>query len=72
MLKQELILQKKNRQNNLDLCHYCGKLKYIAIDHRNSALLATKKQVASSFTGSSIALVLYKSFFVKEKEMFLD
>ena len=35
--------EQKDRHNNLGLCHYCGKPGYIAIDHRNPALLATKR-----------------------------
>ena len=46
-------------------------LAHIAIDHRKPTLLATKKQVAGALTGNSMALVLYKPLFIKEKEMSL-
>ena len=52
--------EEKDRCNSLGLCRYYGKSGHIAIDHRNSALLATKRQAASAFTDNSMALVLYK------------
>ena len=69
VIKQGLILQKeKDRYNNLDLCHYCGKPGHIAIDHRNPALLATKRKAAGAFTGNSMALVPYKPLSIEDKE----
>ena len=69
MIKQGLILQeKKDRHNSLGFCHYCGKPQYIAMDHRNSTLLVTRKQATSTFTGNLMALVSYKLLFIKEKE----
>ena len=44
VIRQGLILQEeKDRRNNLGLCRYCGEPGDIVIDHRNPALLATKK-----------------------------
>ena len=44
VIRQEPILQEeKDGYNNLGLCRYCGKSGYIAIDHKNPTLLATKK-----------------------------
>ena len=60
--------KKKDRRNSLGLYHYCGGPGHITIDHRNPALLATKRQVAGVFMGNSMALVPYKPFPVKEKE----
>ena len=69
MIRQGPILQEeKDRRNNLGLFRYCGKLRHIAIDHRNPALLATKRQATDAFTGNSIALVPYKPLPVEEKE----
>ena len=69
VIRQELILQEeKDRRNNLGLCHYCGEPGYIAIDHRNAALLATKRQAAGAFMGKSMALVPYKPLPMEEKE----
>ena len=69
IIKQRPILQEeKDRRNSLSLYYYCGESGHIAIDHRNSTLLATKKQAASALTGNSIALILYKPLFVEEKE----
>ena len=68
-IRRGLIWQEeKNRRNNLGPCRYCGKSGYIAIDHRNSALLATKRQAASAFTGNSMALIPYKPLPVEKKE----
>ena len=70
MIRQEPILQEeKDRCNGLGLCHYCGKPRHIVIDHRNLALLATKRQVIGTFTGNSMALIPYKPLLVEEKEM---
>ena len=66
--RRQISQEEKDRCNNLVLCRYCGKPGHIAIDHRNPALLATKKQVAGAFTGNSIALVSYKPLLAKEKE----
>ena len=72
MIKQGPILQEeKERRYSLGLCRYFGKPGHIAIDHKNPALLATKRQAASALTGNSMALVPYKSLFVEEKETFL-
>ena len=60
--------EKKDRRNNLGLCRYCGEPGHITIDHRNSALLATKRQAAGAFMGNSMALVPYKPLPVEEKE----
>ena len=69
VIKQGSILQEeKDRRNNLGLCRYCGEPGHIAIDHRNSALLANKKQAAGVFTDNSMALVPYKPLSVEEKE----
>lgn len=43
MIKEGFILLKKNKHNKLGLCCYCGKQRYIAIDYKNFALLATNK-----------------------------
>ena len=73
MIRRGPILhEEKNRCNSLGLCHYCVELGYIAIDHRNSALLATKKQAADIFTGNLMAWVPYKPFLVEEKKTFLS
>lgn len=73
MIKQRPLLQEeKDRYNSLSLCRYNCKLKYIAIDHKNSALLTTKKQAADTFTSNLMALIPYKPFFIKEKEIFLS
>lgn len=67
------ILQKeKDRCNNVSLCHYCRELRHIAIDNRNSALLASKKQAASALMGNLIALIPYTTLFIKEKETSLS
>ena len=72
MIRRGAILQKeKDRQNNLDLYCYCGKSRYIAIDHRNSSLSVTKKQAADTLTSNLMALVPYKPLSVEEKETFL-
>ena len=60
--------EEKDRRNSLGLCHYCGEPGHIAIDHRNLALLATKRQAAGAFIGNSMALVIYKPLSVEEKE----
>ena len=58
VIKQGPISRKeKDRHNSLDLCHYCSKLGHIAIDHKNPALLATKRQAASAFIDNLMALV---------------
>ena len=72
MIRQKPILQEKNRCNSLGLYHYCDKPRYIAIDHRNSALLNTKRQVASALMGNSMPLVLHKPLSVEEKETSLS
>ena len=72
VIRQGSISQgEKDRCNSLDLCCYCNEPRYIAIDHKNLALLTTKRQAAVTLTGNSIALVLYKPFSVEKKEMFL-
>ena len=69
MIKRGPISQEeKDRRNNLGMCRYCGKPGYIAIDHKNPALLATKRQAAGAFTGNSMALVPYKTLPVEEQE----
>ena len=69
VIKQGPILQEeKDRRNSLSLCHYCGKPGHIAIDHKNPALLANKRQAAGAFTSNSMALVPYKPLSVEEKE----
>ena len=69
VIKQGPILQeKKYRHNNLGLCHYCSKSRHIAIDHRNPALLTTKKQAARTFRDNSMALISYKPLPVEKKE----
>ena len=69
MIRQGRISQeKKERRNSLGLCRYCGKPGHIVIDHKNSVLLATKRQVAGVFTGNSIAFVPYKPLPVEEKK----
>ena len=60
--------EEKDRRNSLGLCRYCGEPGHIAIDHRNPALLATKRQAAGAFIGNSMALVPYKPLPVEEKE----
>ena len=58
IIRRRLILQKeKDRRNSLGLCHYFGKSRHIALDYKNPALLATKKQAAGAFTGNLMALV---------------
>ena len=64
--------EEKDRHNNLGLYRYCGKPEHIAINHRNPALLATKRQAADAFTGNSMALVPYKLLSVEEKKTSLD
>ena len=69
VIRREPILQeKKDRHNSLGLYRYSGKPGHIAIDHRNSALLATKQQALGTLTGNSMAIVFYKLFLVEEKE----
>lgn len=71
IIKQGPILQEeKDKYNSLSLCCYCNKPEYIAINHRNSILLAIKKQAAATFIDNLIALVPYKPFFIKEKRRF--
>ena len=60
--------EEKDRRNKLGLCRYCGESGHIVIDHRNPALLATRRQVAGAFTGNSMVLVPYKPLPVEEKE----
>ena len=72
VIKQRPILQKeKDRCNNLGLYHYYGEPGHIAIDHRNPALLNTKKKAAGAFMGNSMALIPYKPLPMEEKEMSL-
>ena len=72
VIRQRPISQEeKDRCNNLGLCRYCDEPGHIAIDHRNPALLATKRQAAGAFTGNSMALVPYKPLPVEEKKMSL-
>ena len=66
-----ILQEEKDKRNKLGLCRYCGEPRYIAIDHRNPTLLATKRQVADAFTGNSIALIPYKPLSVEERETFL-
>ena len=69
VIRQRPISQKKkDRYISLGLCHYCGESGYIAIDHRNPALLATKKEAADALTGDSVVLVSYKPLPVEEKK----
>lgn len=69
VMKQGPILHKeKDICNNRGLFRYCDELGYIVIDHRNPVWLAIKKQAPSVLTGNTIALVLYKSLCVEEKE----
>ena len=69
VIKQGPILQEeKYRRNNLGLCHYYGELGHIAIDHKNPALLAIKRQAAGTFTGNLMALVPNKPLPVEEKK----
>ena len=69
VIRQGSILQEeKDRRNSLGLYHYYGESGHIAIDHRNPALLATKRQTAGTLTSNSIALVPYKPLPVKEKK----
>ena len=73
MIKRELILQEeKNRRNSLGLCYYCSGPGYIAIDHKNSDMLATKRQAANVLTGNMITLVSYKPLLIEEKKTSLD
>ena len=73
VIRRGAISQKeKNRHNSLGLYCYYGKPGHIAINHKNSALLATKKQIVNTFTSNSMALVLYKPLSMEEKETFLD
>ena len=72
MMRQRPILQEeKDRHNSLGLCRYYGEPGHIAINYRNSALLAIKRQVAGALMGNSMALVSYKPLLVEEKEMSL-
>ena len=72
MIRQGPILQnKKDRCNSLGLCYYCDQSRHIVMDHKNRALLATKKQAKSALMGNSMALVLYKPLSMEEKEMSL-
>ena len=43
IMRGPILQEKKDRCNSLGLCHYCDKPRYIAIDHKNSVLLATKR-----------------------------
>lgn len=63
-----ILQEEKDRCNSLGICHYCDESRHIAIDHRNPALLATKRQVAGVLTGNLMALVPYKSLSVEKKE----
>ena len=69
VIKQGPILQdEKDRCNSLGLSCYCDKPGYIAIDYRNPALLAIKKQAAGTLTGNLMVLVPYKPLSMEEKE----
>ena len=69
VIRQRSILQEeKDRCNNLSLCHYYSELGHIAINHRNPALLVTKREAAGAFTGNSMALVPYKPLSIEDKE----
>ena len=69
VIRRGPILQKENdRCKNLDLYRYCGKPRHIAIDHKNPALVATKRQAAGAFTGSLMVLIPNKPLFMEEKE----
>ena len=69
VIKQRLISQEeKDGRNSLGLYRYYGEPGHIVIDHKISALLAIKKQVANAFTDNSMALVLYKPLPVEEKK----
>ena len=73
VIRRGLISQEeKDRRNNLGLCRYCSEPGYIAIDHRNLALLVTKRQAANAFTGNSMALIPYKPLPVEEKDTSLS
>lgn len=58
--------EEKDRRNRLGLCRYCGEPGHIAIDHKNPATLATKRQ-AAGITNHSMALVPYTSPPAEEK-----
>ena len=61
----------KDRRNSLGLCRYCGEVGHIAIDHKDPALLATKRQ-AAGITNHSMALVPYTPPPVEAKELSLS
>ena len=63
--------EEKDRRNRLGLCRYCGEAGHIAIDHKNPALLASKRQ-AAGITNHSMALVPYNPPPVEEKESSLS
>ena len=63
--------EEKDRRNNLGLCRYCGEPGHIAIDHRNPAVLATKRQ-AAGISNHSMALVPYTSPVFEAKESSLS
>ena len=72
VINWEVISQdKKDRRDSLGLCHYYVEPRHIVIDHRNLALLTTKKQATIALTGNLMALVLYKPLPVEEKKMSL-
>ena len=72
VIRQRPILQEeKDKHNSLGLCHYHDKQRDIAIDYKNPALLATKRQTAGAPTSNSMALALYKPLPIEEKEMSL-
>lgn len=64
--------EKKDKRNDLGLCRYCGKLGHIAIDHKNPALLASKRQAAGTFINNSMALVPYNLSVVEGKKTSLS
>ena len=71
-IKRGPILQEeKDRHNSLHLCYYYNKPGHIAINHRNSGLLTTKRQIVDALTGNLMVLVPYKSLSVEEKKMSL-
>ena len=73
VIRRGLILQEeKDKYNSLGLYYYYDEPGHIAIDHKNPALLAIKRQVAGTLTNNSMALVPYKPLSVKEKMTSLD
>ena len=69
MIKRGSISQEeKDRRNSLGLYRYYGEPGHIAINHRNPALLTTKRQVTGALMANSMALVPYKPLPVEEKK----